>query len=139
MAFTSYTPQGPYTDNVTPPGVSALLINNIETFLQQIVAPLVADSHISADGNGVATVLSLKLTKGSITRISIFSGSATNAGNSQAHGLGATPDICLLVENQSSPDNCAFVWDKAGSNSTNVKVWTNFATARNYVALAIKL
>ena len=107
--------------------------------MQQIVAPLVADSHVSADGNGKIITAAIQLTRGSLSRISIFTGSANNTGSTQAHGLGVTPDICILMEVQSSGDNCSFVWDQSASNSTNVKVWTNFATARNYVALAIKL
>ena len=52
MAFTSYSPTGPFTDNTTPPSLSAAYNHAIETFLQQIVASAVADSHISSDGNG---------------------------------------------------------------------------------------
>lgn len=137
--FTSYAPTGPFTDNTTPPGLSAAYNNNLETFCQQIVAPIVADSHVTSDGNGNATVVSMKFTRGSITRLSVFTGSVNNAGASIAHGLGATPDFCVFQENNSGFDASTFSWDKAASDSTNVKVYGGGATARSFVALAIRL
>ena len=81
----------------------------------------------------------LSLLLGSLTRISIFTGSATSSGNTQAHGLGATPDFCMFQQTNTAGDSNSFQWDKNASDGTNVKVWSNNATARQYIALAIKL
>src|SRR5216683_1480057 len=208
MAFAAYANTGPFTNNVTPPSLSAYN-NNIESFLDQIVAPLVADSHVSADGLGNVTTLSITLTStgtgltvqhnatvsgiltttgnhvanggmnvntirdntngntaidlsagsglvklphgatltggafnlltGSISRLSIFTGTANSSGTLQAHGLGATPDFCVFQQTNTAGDVNTFQWDKNASDGTNVKVWSNNATARQYIALAIKL
>ena len=139
MAFTSYAPTGPFTDNSVPPGLSAQYNNNIETFLQQIVAPIVADSHVSADGNGNVTVVQIKLTIGSLTRINVFTGSVNNSGGTFAHGLGVLPDFVAFQENNVGFDSTSFSWDKSASNNSTVKVYGGGATARSFVALAIKL
>jgi hypothetical protein len=62
MAFTTYANTGPFTNNVTPPGISATFLNNVENFIDQIVSSAVADSHITSDGNGNETAVSLKAT-----------------------------------------------------------------------------
>src|SRR5260221_654175 len=165
MTFTAYVNVGPWTNNVQPPSISATFLNNLESFLDQIVAPLVADSHVSADGLGNVTTLSATLTStgtgltvqhnatvsgritcsginfptGSVTRMNVFTGSASSSGNLQAHGLGATPDFCIFQQTNSAGDSNSFQWDKNASDGTNVKVWSNNATARQYIALAIKL
>ncbi len=79
------------------------------------------------------------LLTGSISRLSIFTGSAGNTGNLQAHGLGATPDFCIFMATNTTWDVNTFTWDKNASDGTNVKVWGSNATVRNYIALAIKL
>lgn len=81
----------------------------------------------------------ISLIAGSLSRISIFTGSANNAGTLQAHGLGATPDFAVFQETGTTGDTNTFSWDKAASDSTNVKAWTNNATLRPYIALALKL
>jgi len=81
----------------------------------------------------------LSLLLGSLTRISIFTGSATSSGTLQAHGLGATPDFCMFQQTNTAGDVNTFQWDKNASDGTNVKVWSGNATARQYIALAIKL
>ena len=166
MVFVAYANTGPFTNNVTPPGISATFLGNVESFLDQIVAPLVADSHVSADGLGNVTTLSATLTStgtgltvqhnatvsgritcsginfptGSVTRMNVFTGSASSSGTLQAHGLGATPDFCIFQQTVSGgADTNDFQWDKNASDSTNVKVWSPNATSRNYIALAIKL
>lgn len=87
---------------------------------------------------GGITAPTVNFTTGSITRLSVFTGSATNAGTTQAHGLGATPDFCMFMETGTAGDTNTFSWDKAASDGTNVKVWTLNATARNYIAICIK-
>ena len=192
MTFSAYANTGPFTNNSTPPGISATFLNNVESFLDQVVASTVADAHVTADGNGNVTTPGLTLTgsgtgltvqhnatvsgdlhvsgnlfgtggtvtagdkikltqgvnltggalgllAGSISRLSIFTGSATSSGNLQAHGLGATPDFCIFQETGTAGDVNTFSWDKNASDGTNVKVWTANATARTYIALAIKL
>ena len=138
MTFTPYSNTGPFNNNAAP-ALAATFFNNIETFLDSITQSIVNDSHVTTDGNGHVTVVQIKLTVGSLTRVSVFTGSANNAGNLQAHGLGATPDFVTFIENNTVGDSNNFAWDKAASDATNVKVWGNNATARSYTALAIKL
>lgn len=88
--------------------------------------------------SGGISAPTVNFTTGSITRMSIFTGSANNAGTTQAHGLGATPDFCVFQETGNAGDTNTFSWDKAASDGTNVKVWTLNATARNYIAICIK-
>ena len=90
MTFTAYVNQGPYTNNVQPPSLSATLFNNLESFLDQIVAPLVADSHVSADGLGNVTTLSVTLTSTgtglTVQHNATVSGVLTTTGNHVANG-----------------------------------------------------
>src|SRR5216683_5101657 len=89
MAFAAYANTGPFTNNVTPPSLSAHN-NNIESFLDQIVAPLVADSHVSADGLGNVTTLSVTLTSTgtglTVQHNATVSGVLTTTGNHVANG-----------------------------------------------------
>ncbi len=86
-----------------------------------------------------AVAKALKLVVGTITRISVFTGTATSAGVLQAHGLGVTPDWVGLTQTNTAGDVNSFQWDKVNSNATNIKVWSNNATARAYIAVAIAL
>jgi len=81
----------------------------------------------------------LQLLVGSFTRVSVFSGSATSSGTLQAHGLGVKPDWVQFQQTGASGDGNSFQWDINATDATNVKVWTLNASARFYVALAIKL
>ena len=62
MTFTTYANTGPFTNNAVPPGINATFLNNVENFLDQIVSSAVADSHITSDGSGNETAVSLTLT-----------------------------------------------------------------------------
>lgn len=53
----SYPPYGPWTDNLSP-GISAEFLNPLESFLQTINSAS-TDSHITADGSGLMTLLGL--------------------------------------------------------------------------------
>ena len=56
MTFATYSNTGPWTNNALP-SISATFLNNIESFLDQIVSNLVADSNIGSDGAGNITSL----------------------------------------------------------------------------------
>src|SRR5229473_2276427 len=90
MTFAAYANTGPFTNNVTPPSLSAQYNNNIESFLDQIVAPLVADSHVTADGLGNVTTLSVTLTSTgtglTVQHNATVSGILTTTGNHVANG-----------------------------------------------------
>src|SRR5258708_39399457 len=90
MVFVAYANTGPFTNNVTPPGISATFLGNVESFLDQIVAPLVADSHVSADGLGNVTTLSATLTSTgtglTVQHNALVSGILTTTGNHVANG-----------------------------------------------------
>ncbi len=88
---------------------------------------------------GRVTVAGLNFPIGSLTRWNVFTGSANNVGTLQAHGLGVKPDFCMFQETGTAGDTNTFSWDIVASDATNVKVWTNNATLRTYIALAIKL
>ena len=65
--------------------------------MQQIVAPIVADSHIGADGNGNATVVSVQFAHGKITRIAFGFTSVTTGGTVINHNLGVSPSCIMLT------------------------------------------
>ncbi len=88
--------------------------------------------------SGKISTQGINLITGSISRTSIFTGSASSAGTTQAHGLGATPDFCMFQQTGAAGDANTFQWDKAASDGTNVKVWSGNASARNYIAWCIK-
>jgi hypothetical protein len=101
--------------------------------------PITDNSLSTSTFAGRVAVAGLNFPVGSLTRWNVFTGSATNAGNLQAHGLGIKPDFVMFQETGAAGDANTFVWDIAASDATNVKVWTGNATARTYIALAIKL
>jgi len=45
----------------------------------------------------------------------------------------------MFQQTNTAGDVNTFQWDKNASDGTNVKVWSGNATARQYIALAIKL
>ena len=138
MTFTPYSNTGPFNNNLAP-ALAATFFNNVETFLDSITQSIVNDSHVTTDGNGHVTVVQIKLTTGSITRISVFTGTANSSGTLQAHGLGVKPDFCMFQETSGASDVNNFTWDINASDATNVKVWSGNASSRAYVALAVKL
>lgn len=90
------------------------------------------------DLSAAAIVQAIKFKVGSLTAWNIFTGSANSSGTLQAHGLGVKPDFVSLQETGTAGDTNTFSWDVAASDATNIKVWSLNATARPYIALAIK-
>ena len=90
--------------------------------------------------NGIAILSGwLALVQGTISRISIFSGSATNVFSNTAHGLGVVPDAVFFCETNTGADTTTFQWNPAGSTSTNVSVYSSAGSSpRNFIAIAIK-
>jgi hypothetical protein len=142
MTFTPYSNTGPFTNNTTPPGVSATFLNNIENFLDQIDSSVVADSNITANGAGALGAASLTVhgnaifTLGSIARISKFSGTGTGAAQTVSHGLGATPDLVFInyAGNFGSPPNHPAYW----YNTTSTQVTIVADNTYFWWAIAIK-
>ena len=131
MAWQNYAQRGPYTNNTTPPGIDATLINNIETFLLQFAGSVVTDNNIGADGNGKLTVVKLQLTTGTLTRISKFSGTGNQT---VSHGLGANPDFVVIQyagNFGSPPTHPAYFYNTTSSQVTVVAdggyVWVGLA------------
>src|SRR5260221_13249126 len=62
MTFATYGNTGPFTNNVTPPGINATFLNNVESFLNQIISSAVADANITANGSGALTVVTATMT-----------------------------------------------------------------------------
>jgi len=86
----AYSNTGPFTTNAAP-GISATFLNNIENFLDSIMSASY-DSHVSSDGSGNVTVVSLKLATGTIHALAWgFTSGLTNAGQTITHGLGGIP------------------------------------------------
>lgn len=94
----------------------------------------------TVDSFGTQTLTgTLQFPIGSLTKINIFSGTGSSAGVLNAHGLGVKPDFCVFQETGTAGDTNTFSWDVAASDTTNVMVWSANATARPFIALAIKL
>jgi hypothetical protein len=55
-----YSNTGPFTNNVTPPGVSATFLNNVENFLDTVNS-LATDANNTSDSNGNATVVTINV------------------------------------------------------------------------------
>lgn len=90
-----YSNTGPFTNNITPPGISSTFLNNVENFLDT-VNTMATDSNNTSDGSGNATVHSMTFAHGKITRIAFgFIASLTNAGQTITHGLGGTPSFVV--------------------------------------------
>src|SRR5258708_3348376 len=108
--------------------------SNVSTLQSQMTT---ANSNISTlqgapTFSGKISTQGVNFITGSISRTSIFTGSASSAGNTQAHGLGATPDFCMFQQTGAAGDANTFQWDKAAIDGTNVKGWTGNASAPNY-------
>jgi len=113
---------------------------NTNTIRDNVAIDLSAGGGLAKFPHGITlSGGALSLLTGSISRLSIFTGSASSAGITQAHGLGATPDFCMFQQTNTAGDSNSFQWDKNASDATNVKVWSNNGTSRQYIALAIKL
>src|SRR5260221_6348189 len=90
MTFATYGNTGPFTNNVTPPGINATFLNNIESFLDQIISSAVADANITANGSGALTVVSATMTAAgtglTVQHNALVSGVLTTTGNHVANG-----------------------------------------------------
>lgn len=81
-----------------PPGIDATFLNNVENFLDQITSSAVADSHITADGNGNMTV------NGSIQIVSSTNGLRINGQLVLSSPL--SQDVFLNAPNVGSGHKC---------------------------------
>lgn len=90
MTFAVYGNSGPFTNNVTPPGINATFLNNVESFLDQIISSAVADANITANGSGALTVVSATMTAAgtglTVQHNALVSGVLTTTGNHVANG-----------------------------------------------------
>lgn len=92
---------------------------------------------IQTNGAGTVTIVTLAVTLGTLTRISKFTGTAINGKVTVSHGLGAVPDVVILIPSLSAtPVAVALGYNPATLTSTQVDVWAN--TGFNFVGLAIK-
>jgi len=90
MTFATYGNTGPFTNNVTPPGINATFLNNVESFLDQIISSAVADANVTANGSGALTVVSATMTAAgtglTVQHNALVSGVLTTTGNHVANG-----------------------------------------------------
>lgn len=93
---------------------------------------------IQADAGVQLTGGTIGLLSGSMSRVSKFSGSANSTPTFFNHGLGAVPDIVLIQFTSATSDTCVFAYDPNTMTNTQVKIVTENATPRTFVALAIK-
>jgi hypothetical protein len=118
-----YSATGPFANNALP-GMSATFLNNIETFLGYG-----ADSNITADGSGNATVASITFSHGSIARIAFGFNAVTTTGTTITHNLGAVPD-CVLIQCAGGNTSVAVATggtlttaSMVATSATNVNCW----------------
>src|SRR5258707_7501490 len=90
MTFATYGNTGPFTNNATPPGINATFLNNVESFLDQIISSAVADANVTANGSGALTVVSATMTAAgtglTVQHNALVSGVLTTTGNHVANG-----------------------------------------------------
>src|SRR5260221_13332643 len=90
ISFAVYGNSGPFTNNVTPPGINATFLNNVESFLDQIISSAVADANVTANGSGALTVVSATMTAAgtglTVSHNALVSGVLTTTGNHVANG-----------------------------------------------------
>jgi hypothetical protein len=123
-----YANTGPFTNNVTPPGISATFLNNIENFLDTITS-VAYDSHVSSDGSGNVTVASLKLANGQIHAIAWgFISACTFNGTTVTHGLGGTPGVVFGQVGAGTGNTGAVVAYVSSLGSTTFVMATNSAS-----------
>lgn len=78
----------------------------------------------------------VKLTHGTLARISMFSGSAPNVSTPFNHGLGAVPDMVLLTLTGTNNTASMVKYDASSLTSTQVSIVSD--SSRAFVGLAIK-
>lgn len=126
----SYSDQGPFTNGSSP--VTAALFTAINNWILTM-----QDANINAAGSGRLNVKTIGLTTNSISRISIFAAAVVVGNTTVSHGLGTTPDICLLAFNLvSTPVAATIGYDHSGRGATTITVYSSVAT--NIVGLALK-
>ncbi len=139
MAWVNYANTGPFTNNVTPPGINATFLNNIESFLDQFATSVDADNNITTDlsGNMVVTSIKARLwskSGHSLVDFNFGSVNATSAGVSVTHGLknvagAATAPGTILVTANSGTANVTVVAGGVTTttftvfSSVNINVW----------------
>lgn len=145
MSWANYANTGPFVNNAAP-GISATFLNNIESFLDQVIAPAAGDSHYTTDGAGNLTTVSVKGVLKSIggghtlTDWNFGATTANNGGTTVTHGIknasgvATTPTVifCTL-------DNFAIgeVVQADTAGTTTFRVSTNGATTRTIWWLAL--
>lgn len=159
MTWSNYANTGPFTNNVAPPGINATFLNNIETFLDQIVSTAAGDANITSSSgnmtvaggltvNGAGTALSVAhniscaqilLTTGSLSRIKYTKiASVTTTPTLFNHNLGTTPDFCMVSVIGTSTGVFVVEWDDSSMTSTQVKLTSNSATGVAVGLIAFK-
>src|SRR5258707_3171140 len=90
MTFATYGNTGPFTNNVTPPGINATFLNNREISRDQVIWRPVADAKVTAKGSGALTVVSATMTAAgtglTVQHNALVSGVLTTTGNHVANG-----------------------------------------------------
>ena len=101
----------------------------METFLDSITQSIVNDSHVTTDGNGHVTVVQIKLTQGSITRIALIGDTTVahgSGGTSVSHGMGVTPSFVIPVLDAGSPTGPVSIFINYGTmNSSSFTAYTS--------------
>lgn len=95
--------------------------------------------HITTTATGNADFIQtseVKLLHGTISRISMFTGTAPNVSTPFNHGLGAVPDMVLLTLTGTNNTASMVKYDASSLTSTQVSIVSD--SSRAFVGLAIK-
>ena len=123
-----YVNAGPFVNTVTPPSINATFLNNLENFLDSINGTAY-DTHVSSDGSGNVTVVSLKFATGIIHAIAFgFISALTNSGQTITHGLGGTPSFVAGQVSAGTGNTGAIVTYITTVGATTFLISTNSAS-----------
>lgn len=125
----------------TGDGATATLINNngTETLGDALHAGklvMAGAGNPAIDLSAASIVQAIKFIVGSVTRWSMFSGTATTVATAFAHGLGVKPDIILMQLTIVSSTAHGVYYNPAIMDATNVNIQSD--GTNTFVALAIK-
>lgn len=97
------------------------------------------NGNIVTNGAGQVQLKSIAFAQGTFSRLSIFTGTSAAGKVTVNHGLGAIPDIVLLIFSglSSTPVATTLGYNSATLSSTQVDVWASFAGVA-FTGLAIK-
>jgi hypothetical protein len=137
MAFVTYANTGPFVNN-SAPGISATFLNNVESFLDEIVSSIVNDTNYTTDGAGNMTGVSFKgvlTSKGGghtltdwnmgITSGVTSAGSLVTHGLKNAAGVATTPTAIFALPNFVAANQ---VVSAGSANTTQFTLATNTAS-----------